>query len=84
MAQNGRRTVLQRVSGYLGSNRRRALSARGPGSSHAQLQEQYGVSVVTTLQAIKTLKQWGRGGNHPWKGEFSASAHDREASDCSN
>ena len=27
--------------------------------SHAQLQEQYGVSVVTTLQAIKTLKQWG-------------------------
>lgn len=27
--------------------------------SHAALQLQYGVSVVTTLQAVKTLKQWG-------------------------
>ena len=27
--------------------------------SHAALQIQYGVSVVTTLQAVKTLKQWG-------------------------
>lgn len=27
--------------------------------SHGALQKQYGVSVVTTTQAIKTLKQWG-------------------------
>ncbi len=27
--------------------------------SHAQLQEQYGVSVATTLQAIRMLKEWG-------------------------
>lgn len=27
--------------------------------SHTALQKQYGVSVFTTLQAIKTLKQWG-------------------------
>lgn len=27
--------------------------------SHAQLQEQYGVSVATTLQAVRILKEWG-------------------------
>ena len=39
-----------------------AIGCYQPGDqlpSHAELQEQYGVSVVTTLQAIKTLKQWG-------------------------